>query len=384
MPSYADFMLMTAFISRANTLLEEVMTISEEITSLISQKYFLKQYIFDNLLVKENDLSEKELCDCLLEFSNAYICIQIKEKDASSNLSPREWFAKKVLKNAKKQIRDTFEFIRNEHNTIFSKKIEFCADRSKSIIPIIVFVNPDVKYYQRITTSKYIDVPVNIFSYEDFKTMMETIIMPYDIINYVAYRTVFKESERGKIIIDEASDINTLIARPNTEQDYAQLFLARSYISQLKEYDIHESEIEFYNEIVSSLNESNGAQRCKLIEGLMRIDYVGAARVAKNWSRMILATKEDNFVVPFWISLDDRLYLFAVHPRSMPDKEYYYRVNLCVTYLKYKGKYKMLHLLTFQSEAADQYSVSLADANLDEEFPYEELLPDAIDLFEGE
>ena len=44
------------------------MTISEEITSLISQKYFLKQYIFDNLLVKENDLSEKELCDCLLEF----------------------------------------------------------------------------------------------------------------------------------------------------------------------------------------------------------------------------------------------------------------------------------------------------------------------------
>ena len=74
------------------------------------QKYFLKQYIFDNLLVKENDLSEKELCDCLLEFSNAYICIQIKEKDASSNLSPREWFAKKVLKNAKKQIRDTFEF----------------------------------------------------------------------------------------------------------------------------------------------------------------------------------------------------------------------------------------------------------------------------------
>lgn len=358
------------------------MTISEEITSLISQKYFLKQYIFDNLLVKENDLSEKELCDCLLEFSNAYICIQIKEKDSSSSLPPEEWLAKKVFKNAKKQIRDTFSFIRNEANTIFSKGKEFCVDRNKTIIPIIVFVNPDVKYYQRITTSRYIDVPVNIFSYEDFKTMMETIVMPYDIINYVIYRTVFKESERGKIIIDEVSDENTLIARPKTEQDYAQLFLARSYIPQLRKHNIHESEIELYNEIVSNLNESNGSKRCAFIEGLMRTDYIGAARIARNWRSLVFATKEERFVAPFCISLEERLYMFAVHPHTMSDEEYNYRINLCATYKKYKEGYKILHLLTFQKEASDQYSVSLADADLEEEFPYESLIEDALKLFE--
>ena len=220
------------------------MTRSEEITSLISKKYFLKQYIFDNLLVKEDGSSENELCDCLIEFSNAYICIQIKEKDSSSNLSAEEWFAKKVLKNAKKQIRDTFTFMRNEHNTIFSKGLEFCVDRRKSIIPVIVFLNPDVKYYQRITTSRYIDAPINIFSYDDFKTMLEAIIMPYDIINYMVYRTVFKESERGKIIIDEVSDETTLIFRPKTELDYAHMFLARSYIPQMKKHNIHEDEID--------------------------------------------------------------------------------------------------------------------------------------------
>ena len=41
-------------------------------------------------------------------------------------------------------------------------------------------------------------------------------------------------------------------------------------------------------------------------------------------------------------------------------------------------------LLTFKRENDDQCSVSLGDASFDESFPYEDLLPDAIKLFEGE
>lgn len=41
-------------------------------------------------------------------------------------------------------------------------------------------------------------------------------------------------------------------------------------------------------------------------------------------------------------------------------------------------------LLTFKRENDDQCSVSLGDASFDESFPYEDLLPNAMKLFEEE
>lgn len=64
---------------------------------------------------------KKELCDCLIEFSNAYVFIQIKEKDNSSTLTPKQWFDKKVVKNAKKQLRDTLDFLRIKITLFFQK-----------------------------------------------------------------------------------------------------------------------------------------------------------------------------------------------------------------------------------------------------------------------
>lgn len=360
------------------------MTHSEEITSEISKKFFLSQYIYTDLYVKEGT-NEKEFCDCLLEFSNAYICIQIKEKDCSSTLSLEQWFEKKVLKNATKQIRDTIAFLKDENNIIFSKEEEFCVNRTKVLVPVLVFLNSDIESYPRIKCSRHIETPINIFSYEDFKIMLETVVLPYDIINYLVYRTAFNETDRKKLIIDNVDDNMTLLAHPRDEQDYAQMFLARTHFSQLKLHDIHESEIELYNTIVSTLNESNNFKRDEFIEGLLRTDYVGAARIARNWQKLVDAAQQDHFVVPFWISIDNRLYVFASQPSIMAENEYMYRINLCITYRKYKDdNINRIYLLTFKRERDDQYSVSLADAYLDDTFPYKELVDDARKFFEGE
>jgi len=360
------------------------MTRSEKITSEISKKFFLTQYIYTDLYVKEGG-NEKEFCDCLLEFSDAYICIQIKEKDSSSTLTPEEWFRKKVLKNATKQTRDTITFLNDENNIIFSKKGEFNVDRTKALVPVLVFLNSDIESYPRVKYSQHIKTPINIFSYEDFKIMLETVVLPYDVINYLVYRTAFNESDRKKLIIDNVDDNMTLLARPQDEQDYAQMFLARTYFSQLKLHNIHENEIELYNTIVSTLNESNNFKRDGFIEGLLRTNYVGAARIARNWEKLVVAAQQDRFVVPFWLSIDNRIYMFAAQPCIMTENEYMYRINLCITYRKYKDdNINRIHLLTFKRERDDQYSVSLADAYLDDTFPYKELVDDAIKFFEGE
>ena len=359
------------------------MTNSEKLTSLISQKYFLKQYIYSDLYVKEGG-EEKEFCDCLLEFDNIYVCIQIKERNEAADGSEHKWFRKKVLKVAKDQIKDTFSFFGNSDNIIFSKTSDFAIDRNKNMIPVIVFLNSELSKYDRIVYSRSLDTYINIFSYADFEIMLKTVVMPRDILHYLMYRSVFKPNDDGKIIFDEVNDDLTIITRLHKEADYAELFLARTYYSEIRKNSINETSISFYNTIVESINEKNGYQRCPFIEGFLRTNYIGAARIAEKWVELVTAAKEERFVVPFWISTDERLYMFAVHPHMMSDEEYNYRINLCAAYRKYKEGYKMIHLLTFQNEAADQYSVSLADGSLEEGFPYESLIEDALKLFEGD
>ena len=67
------------------------MTKSEKITSMISEKFFLPQYIYTDVYVKEGKL-EKE-----------------------------------------------FSFYKNDSNQIFSKSSELLLDRNKELLPVIVF-----------------------------------------------------------------------------------------------------------------------------------------------------------------------------------------------------------------------------------------------------
>ena len=154
------------------------MTKSEKITSMISEKFFLPQYIYTDIYVKEGKL-EKEFCDCLIEFSSVYIAIQIKERNENAAGSNEEWFEKKVVKKAKSQLKDTFSFYKNESNQIFSKSSELVLDRTKEVFPVIVFLNNNLEQYKRIIYSESLDMVINIFSVSDFEVMLQTLKLPY-------------------------------------------------------------------------------------------------------------------------------------------------------------------------------------------------------------
>ena len=57
-----------------------MVTHSEIVTDILARKIFFPRYTFSN--VKYNvDKNENELCDCILEFNDYYIFIQVKEKN---------------------------------------------------------------------------------------------------------------------------------------------------------------------------------------------------------------------------------------------------------------------------------------------------------------
>ena len=357
------------------------MTKSEEITSLISQKFFLNQFIYSDIYLKK-DNNEKEFCDCLIEFENIYVCIQIKERSNDSTSLPYTWYKNKILHKAKSQIKATIDYYKDDTNYIFSKSSDLQIDRSKVVVPVIVFVNDEITYYERILESKKLDVPINVFKFEDFKIMLETIVLPYDIVRYLEFRNIFRNNNDGKLLFDNIGN-DTILTKCRTEKDYSELFLVHNYYKEILKNNLSEEYIKFYNQIIYQLNEIRQYKRDGFISGLLLVDYVRANTISVKWIEFVENAKKDRFKSPFRFDIDNRVYMFFAKPNNMSEEDFSLRLDLCLVYYKYKHQKQLAHIFIFKMEDDNNYSVSLGDINLETDIPYEELIDTAKKLFKN-
>lgn len=358
------------------------MTKSEKITSMISRDFFLTQYIYTDVYVKEGK-QEKEFCDCLIEFSSVYIVIQIKERDENATGSKDEWFEKKVVKKAKSQLKDTFSFYKNKSNQIFSKSSELTLDRGKELLPIIVFLNNDLNEYKRIIYSKSLDTVINIFSVSDFEVMLQTLKLPYDIISYLIYRLAFQPTESGKLIFDEVCEDLTILSTPKTEDDYAYMFLARNYYEYIVAHELKEENIAYYNDLILQLNTASGCVRSKFIEGLLCVDYYRAHKISENWRKLLELAKKDEFVFPYTITKEDRVYMFMVRPNKMLEAEFEQYLEVLLIYSKYLHKANIAHLILINYSQQERWEVEIGDVDLNKLSRYDEMVDKVVEVMKS-
>lgn len=359
------------------------MTNSEKITSMISKKFFLEQFSYNEIYVRQND-QEKEFCDCLIEFNNVYIVIQIKERDVSSNSSEYKWFDKKVVKTAKKQLKDTYAYFADATYDIFSKSAPLSIDRTKNLIPLIIFYNNQLQDYQKVITSRNIPTDINIFSYQDFKTMLETVVLPCDILKYLAYRTNFKTIALGKVLFDEVDDNVTVFGRPTTEKDFAEWFLARTYYKDIFEHNLSEEHIAFYNNIIREINKDTQYKCTDLMTGFLYADYVDADKIAKAWIKYIDFSKDNVCTRPYIFIVENIAYVLLSRPKSLTDEEFCRFVECSMIYCKHKHlDIDIAHVISLRYHNDDSYAVELVDVNLKQIEYSDELLEEVILAFEG-
>lgn len=126
----------------------------------------------------------------MVEFQDAYVIFQIKEKDGST---AQDWLHKKVYKKAVSQIKDTIDMIRNlgeiEVESFSGEKITLVS--TKQIMPVIIFDSDDNDYKQVHVSSQNNALRINVFSMNDFVRMLDSIAIPYDIVYYLELRTSF-------------------------------------------------------------------------------------------------------------------------------------------------------------------------------------------------
>lgn len=200
------------------------MTGSELQCNNILIDYFFKEFVYRDLYFYKGK-QKQELCDGLVEFQDAYVVFQIKEKRKST---AQDWLQKKVYKKAVHQIKETIAMLQ-EGNVIQVESYtdeKVILDAKKKIMPVIIFDSDDRNYKQIHTSSQEKDLRINVFSMCDFKKVLESISIPYDIVLYLEMRSAFFEGTFPDFFINNISETMTSLARIENEDGLIDYYIA--------------------------------------------------------------------------------------------------------------------------------------------------------------
>jgi len=260
------------------------MTLSEKICQDINRKFYFDDFVLTNLYYVKDGI-KMEICDGLIEFEDRYIIIQIKERNSQENTNNQKWLDRKVYKKATSQIKDTIDIISQTDNLIvqdlYGQQVDI--DKTKSILPIIVFKNEEILDYQRVYHSSTKNININIFSEKDYETMMEKIEVPCEIIDYLLLRQDLFQHSNFNMILDDSETGYFMMANIENELDLANYFLMKT----IKDKSFNELDIKNFLGIIQKYNLKRLDQNQdykQILYRMLRFDRFGATYFMQRWN----------------------------------------------------------------------------------------------------
>lgn len=210
-------------------------TKSEMICSEIGEKFFSKDFVYENLQYFNEKNNKVELCDGLFEFGEFYFALQIKERSSEKGgKKEASWMEDIVYGEAVEQIKQTINALQKGSiivSDLRHSKVEL--NKNYTIIPIIVFSNKEIVEYKRCVSIE--GLTIHIFSLEDYKSMMNIIIHPYDIVEYLSIRRewISKEGKFSSLAIGD-NENTVILSTIDNEQDFISFFCDFSYYKDVE------------------------------------------------------------------------------------------------------------------------------------------------------
>lgn len=317
------------------------MTESERITEQYFSKFFLPQYTFGTVKMLEGK-QETELCDCLIETGNYYVVIQIKERNdiTSGTKTDIDWFKDTVLKKAKQQIKKTISNLKKDNVTYFCDKIEIAIDKSKEILPVIVFFNDNIENYDKLYYSRELQSYINVFNKSDYQTMLDTIKTPIDIVQYLKQRKILVPKEGGsRYIFNDLS-----ISLCETEEDYAKYYLLDTY----KERSNYENRVIVFNKILFDLNKNMSCSKNALLDTLLSLDVSEIIDVTEVYSNIIENINIPNIAKPQLLTNGEKGVMLIRRPVGMKEVDFVNFLSDMGAYYTYVAKLKTCNAIIFE------------------------------------
>ena len=320
-------------------------TRSEIITLIEASRKFLPAYCHKSLKVKKG-LQEEEFCDCFIEFQDFNILIQIKEREITANsTNDNKWFESKVVKKAKSQIKDSINYLSDEGYLFFENGKQITINKHSQVIPVIIFLNDRITSYKRVVYSESIGMNINFFSLSDFKVMLDTVKIPYDILQYLNFREILLNNDlMGKVLIDDVDPDNTLMHRIENEKDFAEHYILRTYLSSAQAEEM----VDYYNKIINNLSDTLGNVKSHLLDLLLASNHEIAAKISNIWIKACERCSIENIYKPQSLHLNEVAALFYSSPINYSQEEYDTFLNRYTILYSYKYKIKKIYILKFE------------------------------------
>lgn len=281
------------------------MTNSEKLISAFSEQYFYKELVYSELKfdLRQEKGSEVEFADLIINLEDVILAVQLKErnkKEKTQDKAAEEKWLKKKCKKAKKQIKDTISYIKNENVSFANARGKKTKINSEAeIVPLVIFENDSISEYEHLLRSHSSEgLSVNCMSLEDFRCMCRKLLSPMEIIEYIKWRYDFYERNGSVNLLITETEQGFFLCKPQNKETLVHQYLYEQYGSEaLSEdrayFELFRRYVSVLYEHTEEVSETDGCYEIvKFLAHLYRNEIkLFAERVEKS----IIAAKEKKF-----------------------------------------------------------------------------------------
>ena len=296
--------------------------ILERLISEINNKHFLSEFTFTKNQFQHLNSYQKEFADCVIWLEDEMAIFQLKERDEKSvnnNQSEANWFKNKVIKIAKKQIKNSLIFFSKNKliliENIKGHKFNVKTEGTNKIHKIIIYKHPELTAIN-LTFEKSSDIGfIHIFDFYDYLIICEVLDTPTEIFEFLTFRenlllkyNTFVTTEKsilGLFLI--YVEINNFLKEMKGKNGDLIVFDTEmeNIVDKLKE-NKYEYDIEY---IMSSLEKNiystakNSTYYYKLLVEFSKMHRNERREFKKRWEKCAVDLLKNEMIIPYRLVL---------------------------------------------------------------------------------
>ncbi|WLT40650.1 hypothetical protein NON20_25805 (plasmid) [Synechocystis sp. B12] len=170
----------------------------EEDIARLNEFYFFREFTFSENTFRKSPTEEVELADNIVWLDEPLIVYQLKERQPQSDTTSEKeqrWFKRKIVDSAKRQIRDTLNYLQNHSNIqiknhrghTFNITIESLDSIHKLVLYKAHELLPEscrkLKHHKSQTAGF-----IHFISSDDYLGIVKTLLTPAEVADYLAFR----------------------------------------------------------------------------------------------------------------------------------------------------------------------------------------------------
>ena len=278
----------------------------------LNQSYFFREFTYSTNTFKPDQRTELELADAVVWLEDFLIVIQAKERYASFGATAEDeenWFNKEVQGKAVTQIGNTLKYLRTYDSIELANnqghKFDLADAKGKRIHKLVVY-HPNDNLPPHCGSERFQMVDgigaVHILRSEDYHGILQSLITPVEVEEYLAYRELLIE-KWGNLVnaVSEQALVGHFL-RNLPDLPPSPVFI--EWLEELRQKSANNDEwdiariIHLFNERRNTLQKSP-VDYYGILKELARLNRVGMEAFKKRFFLAMKAANEDRTVLPY-------------------------------------------------------------------------------------